>query len=355
MPKVSVIVANYNNARYLTECLNSLQSQTFHDYEVLVFDDASTDHSLEIIQGFTGKDHRFRLIALEQNRGVAYVRSIALSYCQGEYIAVLDADDLSLPDRLKLQADYLDAHPEMCLVGGLYSIIDETGKAIKTVKRMPQSDLELRWLMSIGNAFVHSTVMFRKNVALAVGGYDKAMTCAEDMDFYSRIMQQGKLGAIPQPLSLWRTHSVSYSQQAHDRILSGTYTVLINNARRLLNLKITATEAATLFYHGNQPSPDAQTFNRAMELLLAYRNLYWQPAGTQPDRITLLRCHTLALLSLGKRNKHQSWFPEVRSRLRAGLRQNIRQQGYAWYLDKELKISTRSWLQLWLITLGISK
>ena len=346
MPKVSIIVANYNNSRYLGECLISLQQQTFQDYEVLVFDDASTDNSDELIQTFTSKDKRFKLIALPENKGVAYLRSISLNYCLGDYVAILDADDYSEKRRLERQVSVLDAEPDTVLVGGFYAIIDENGKLISKQKTIATTDLELRWGMSTGNSFVHSTVMFRKSAALAADGYNANMLCAEDMDFYSRIMLQGKLRAIPHVLSYWRTHAISYSQQKHEAIIKGTYTVLRQTAARLLNKNISLFEAAALFHNTMQAADSASSLLVALDILLAYRNLYWEKASSDRERGILLRCHLQSLLRIRKRNRKLAWYPQVLNQINGAISEIIRNQGYAWFIDSKLKISTRNWFYL---------
>ncbi|MDD2332623.1 MAG: glycosyltransferase family A protein, partial [Candidatus Cloacimonetes bacterium] len=99
-PRVSVIVASYNNGRYLGRCLQSLGVQSLQDFEVLVIDDCSTDDSREIYTSFSANDPRFRYHELPENKGITYVRNIAFELAKGKYIAVLDADDIAYPTRL---------------------------------------------------------------------------------------------------------------------------------------------------------------------------------------------------------------------------------------------------------------
>ncbi len=343
MPRVSVIVANYNNERYLSECLDSLLQQSYRDFEVLVFDDASTDNSRELIGKYADMDKRFKLIALPVNKGVAHLRSISLSYCAGEYVAVLDADDYSDKDRLKREVVFLDSHPQVVLVGGMYATINETSKVLSLSKPLPENDLELRWSMSTSYCFVHSTVMLRKDAALAAGGYNANMTCAEDMDLFSRLMLHGKMATIPHLLSYWRTHSISYTGQASDKILSGTYENLAGTAKRVLGKDITQLEAKAL-YHLKAHSRDALVI--VLDVIQSYRKLYSQNTSVSSEQHLLLRLHLKMLLDIKKRNQDNSWYREVQPMLENHIKEIVSAIGYYWLWDRGLNLSTRNWLFL---------
>ncbi len=355
MPKVSVVVANYNNARYLGKCLDSLLQQSYKDFEVLVFDDCSIDSSRELINSYISRDQRIRLIALPKNMGIAYVRSICLEHCAGEYVAVLDADDYAHPQRLLLQATYLDAHTDTVLVGSDYGVIDSEGSIKKHRKAVPVMDTELRWRLSIGNVYIHSTVMFRRTSALTAGGYDPNIECSEDMDIYCRLMPLGKLASIPQALAYWRTHGKSYSKREPAKILNGTYKVLINNARQILKQDISSTVAEALFDHSGSSAKSSHDYQSALQLLKAYKAHYWQHTTIKAERRILLRCYIISLLTLRKRNRKQAWFPEVDGITHNSIMEAVKHKGYTWFLDTRFKTSTRNLIHLWQCTLGIYK
>ncbi|MCK9309357.1 MAG: glycosyltransferase family 2 protein [Candidatus Cloacimonetes bacterium] len=355
MSKVSVVVANYNNAQYLQKCLDSLLTQSYHDFEVLVFDDCSTDNSRQLIDTYTRKDKRFKLINLPQNKGIAYVRSICLSYCVGEYVAILDADDYSHPNRLLAQANYLDKHQDTVIVGSNYGVIDSNGKIKNRQKAIPTTDTELRWRLSIGNVYIHSTVMFRKSAALTAGGYDPDIECSEDMDLYCRLMPLGKLASIPKLLSYWRTHNSSYSKREPGKILEGTYRVLANNAKQILNREISLSEAEALFNYSGSSAQSEADYLTALQLIKAYKDLYWARSQSKVERRILLRCYLLSLLTLRKRNRKRSWYPRAASITNTSIKEAIHHKGYTWYLDFGLRTSTRNLLHLWQFTLGLCK
>lgn len=343
MPKVSVVVANYNNAQYLPECLNSLIGQSYADFEVLVFDDSSTDNSRELIAEYAAKDHRIKLIALPQNLGVAHLRSIALAHCSGEYIAVLDADDVSHPDRLQLQAHHLGTNPEVVLVASYAAMIDAESKVLQSCMTIPTTDDVLRWRLLSGNCFVHSTLMFRKEAALNAGAYNAEMSCAEDMDLISRIMLQGKLAAIPRILSSWRSHQVSYTQQALDKILAGTFAIIQSNAQRILGLSISHELAQAL--HSSQAA-NPQEFEALLDLTIRYHEHFTQHEPNPHIRHSYHRLCLGSLLKIRKQCRNKAWFPQVRPVLRAAFLKVLRAPDYHWLWDANLRVSLRKRIYL---------
>src|SRR6266705_845891 len=128
LPKVTVLMAVYNAENYLRQAIESILSQSFEEFELLINDDGSTDHSAEIIQSF--RDSRIRAIQNPINQGEERVRNQCLQIARGEYIAVLDADDIAHQDRLQIQTDFLDRHRDISLVGSPLEIIDESGRVV---------------------------------------------------------------------------------------------------------------------------------------------------------------------------------------------------------------------------------
>src|ERR1051325_9197809 len=127
-PKVSVLMAVYNAQDYLRQAIESILRQSFGDFELLIHDDGSTDHSAEIIQAYC--DPRIRAVENPRNQGEERVRNQCLQIARGEYIAVLDADDTAHRDRLQIQTDFLNRNTDISLVGSPHEIIDEAGRVL---------------------------------------------------------------------------------------------------------------------------------------------------------------------------------------------------------------------------------
>jgi len=128
-PAISVIMAVYNTQRYLTEAIQSILSQSFTDFELVIVDDGSTDGSPEILKNLAQQDSRIKLIT-QFNAGIGAATQRGITESQGEYIAIMDSDDISLPDRLKLQKQFLDQHSDIDAVGSQWRMLHADGRDI---------------------------------------------------------------------------------------------------------------------------------------------------------------------------------------------------------------------------------
>ncbi len=205
-PKLSVMLTFHNAQWYLQEAIDSILSQTFGDFELLLLDDASTDSSLGIVQSYD--DPRIRTICHTTKHGIALSRKILLELARGEYVAVLDSDDRAYPARFDTQLKYLDSHADIDLIGSAYHVIDAGGKVIALV-RVPLDPVEIRWRLLFGNCLGHSAVMYRKESALRRGGYDEHVVAGEDYDLWIRLARDGKIAQLDVPLVQWRSHKSS--------------------------------------------------------------------------------------------------------------------------------------------------
>lgn len=204
-PAVSVLMTVHNGQAYLAEALEALLNQTFPDFEVVVVDDGSVDRSSAIVRHYASIDGRFRLIAMP-HMGRAAALNTGLRACRGEFIAVNDADDISLPRRLEVQAAFMRDHPHVVLLGSYADIIDERGRVIG--KRYPPlRDRKIRLRLALGDPIVHSTVMYRRRVLLDIGGFNERLLCAIDYDAVERCLMMGRVACISEVLVRHRRHS----------------------------------------------------------------------------------------------------------------------------------------------------
>ncbi len=210
MPRVTVLMAVYNGERFLRQAIESILAQTFTDFELLIVDDGSTDRTPDIIRSY--RDPRIRVMRHESNRGVAYTRSCALPLARGEYVAVLDADDVSYPHRLETQVAYLDAHPDIVLLGSSCEYINEQGGIIHTVHVRSTDPLSIRWRLLFGNCITHSTVMYRSLRVLELGGYNDSVFAGEDYDLYVRLAVNHRIAQLDEVLVQHREHPCSLEQ-----------------------------------------------------------------------------------------------------------------------------------------------
>jgi glycosyltransferase involved in cell wall biosynthesis len=169
VPKVSVISTVYNGEPYFARSVPSMLGQTLEHFEWVIVDDGSTDRTAELLAGLAGTDRRVRVLSpgrLER----APALNLAVEAAQCDYIANLDFDDSSRPDRLRLQMEFLDAHPEVGVLGGCYLVIDQRRNE-RFVRMPPERHEQIARAMANRIPFCHSVVMFRKAAWREAGGY----------------------------------------------------------------------------------------------------------------------------------------------------------------------------------------
>jgi len=211
-PLVSVLMCVFNAEDYLDEAIESILQQTFNDFEFIILDDGSKDRSLKIIQKHAARDNRIQVISRE-NRGIIPSRNELLDASQGEYVAVMDADDVALPNRFNLQVQYLRSHPEVLGVGGNYQVIDSKGRFLTTFT-LPETNDEIQKMMLVGHtAILHPTSMFRSKAIKEIGGYDPEYHLVEDLDLWLRLGEKGQIANLNVPVLKYRLHGNSISEQ----------------------------------------------------------------------------------------------------------------------------------------------
>lgn len=202
-PLVSVILPVYNGAATVREAAASILVQTFMDFELIVVDDASTDDTPRILASL--KDPRLRVFSLTENCGRNAACNRAAATARGDYLAMLDADDSSLPKRLERQVAFLQAHPDIALCGGWARLVDEQGRSAEW--RQPTEPAAIRAAMLRSNPFIHSTMMIRRRAFEEAGGFDQAERFwAADYDLYLRIVARHPAANIPEILAVYRSH-----------------------------------------------------------------------------------------------------------------------------------------------------
>ncbi|MGV3764005.1 glycosyltransferase family 2 protein [Parapedobacter sp.] len=208
-PAVSVLMAAYNAGLYIREAIQSVLGQTFRDFELIVYNDGSTDDTSAIVNEFT--DPRIRLIADENNKGITHARQVALRAARGKYIAILDSDDVAFPSRLEKQYQFLEVHPDVVLCGGNAVVIDENGNTTTQVLIPSYKPEELKVKLFFNNIFVNSTVMYRRAEVLSLGGY-RDREPAEDYDLFVRLADAYEIRMLAEEYFVrYRLHSSNSS------------------------------------------------------------------------------------------------------------------------------------------------
>lgn len=208
-PRVTVGIAVYNASAYISEAIDSVLGQTFESFELLIVDDCSTDDTVEICRSYT--DPRIRLIERDSNGGRPAVRNQISAQAKGEYLALLDADDRALPERLARQVAYLDQHQHIDVLGGWWHTIDQQGRrqpAKKNHYRLTPDEVACYLLY---RGVIHNpTVMVRRS-AIVDYVYDADYPVAEDYDLWDRMRPAHGMGVLPIPLIEYRLHNTQAS------------------------------------------------------------------------------------------------------------------------------------------------
>ncbi|MGD0283391.1 MAG: glycosyltransferase [Dissulfurispiraceae bacterium] len=203
MPEVSVVMPVYNGEKYLEDAIESVLSQTFSEFEFIIIDDCSSDGSPEIIERYRLLDSRIRVLRNSENEGIVSSLNMAIRNAGGRYIARMDCDDFSLPERFRKQFDFLEHNEDVVLLGSAAIIIDENG-TVNGLVRWPESDAEIKRLLIKLCPFFHPSVMIRKNVFDYVGVYDRRFRHAEDYELWLRISSRFKISNLAEPLIKYR-------------------------------------------------------------------------------------------------------------------------------------------------------
>ncbi len=191
-PKVSVLMSIYNNESSLDASVGSIVGQTFADWELILWNDASTDGSLERLERWQQKDSRIKLYSNSRNLGLAASLNLALEKSAGQYIARMDGDDIALPHRLAQQVLFLDSHPQYAILGTACTLFDEAGEwGTRSALNLPQKK-DFLW----GSQFIHPATVMRRDALVSVGGYRVCRDTlrAEDYDLFMRMYAQGYAG-----------------------------------------------------------------------------------------------------------------------------------------------------------------
>lgn len=259
-PSVSVILPVYNAAPYVKEAAQSILSQHHENFEFIIIDDGSADASGTILRDLASKDARIRLIQRE-NKGLIATLNEGLSLARAPFIARMDADDVSLPYRLKLQVERMMLEPDLAVLGGAIRYMDSAGSVGRTVAYPMGSkvDTALLW----GAPAAHPATMIRTEAARCAGGYPAAFPHAEDYAFWVRLREQGRIDNLSQTILHYRVHGQSMSHVHASMQRSSTL------------------RAQALWLAGTQPSPSLMEIPSNIDFLEAL------PLPTQ-ERVEIL-------------------------------------------------------------------
>jgi len=210
MPKISIILPTYNGEKYISEAIDSILSQTFNDWELIVVNDCSMDNTLKIVNQYAEKDSRIMVVNNCKNQKLPKSLNIGFAKAKGEYLTWTSDDNYYLSNALCEMVDYLEKHDDIMVVGSTY-YINDCGKIVGSKQKYTDKDL-----------FRHNCVgacfMYHREVLTTVGEYDEKMFLVEDYEYWLRILlRYGKIGYIDKELYCYRLHEDSLTvEKAND-------------------------------------------------------------------------------------------------------------------------------------------
>ncbi|MBE5978966.1 MAG: glycosyltransferase [Paenibacillaceae bacterium] len=203
MPKISVIMPLYNAEQFVSKAIESILQQSYKDFELLIVDDCSTDNSLDIVSKI--RDSRIKIVRNEKNEGISFSRNRGLALASGEYIALMDDDDLTVPFRFDTQVNYLNVHSDIDVVGGRHCIIDENDQIIRTCGEPLNNPLYIRADMMLYDSVANGSAMFRADfIKRNRINYHDGWLGMEDYHFWIQCSARGRITNLSENLLYWR-------------------------------------------------------------------------------------------------------------------------------------------------------
>lgn len=284
-PRVTVLMTVYNGARYIDEALDSILAEEFTDFELIIVDDGSNDATPEIIARAAARDRRIVLLTNETNLGIPAASNRGLAIARAEFIARLDADDISLPGRLAREVAVLEAHPDVAMVSMNYESIDAHGTVLGQSDRAhPPAIVE--YLLNFSNAVGgHSQVMFRRSVVEAVGGYDESHAASLDYDLWARMFPYGRIVVLPQLGMRYRVHNENATTRDRKRQIEVGQRIAKRSLSTWLGRTLSDEEVLALTHSWSPllPAIDAKLANKILRE--AYRVFCERESNPQSRRL----------------------------------------------------------------------
>jgi glycosyltransferase involved in cell wall biosynthesis len=216
VPAISVVMGVHNGESYLSECVASILSQTFRDFEFIIIDDGSTDASAVILDDFAKTDSRIVVIH-QKNQGLTRSLNIGLELAKGEFVARMDADDVADQHRFEIQYFTLKENPRLSLLGAEVELITQDGLPLgPRWHAHDHIEIRRRLLLGDGGALTHPVVMFPNQLVRECGGYDADFVTGQDLDLFLKLSERGIVSNHPKTLLKWRQHSESINRTRYE-------------------------------------------------------------------------------------------------------------------------------------------
>ena len=271
MKDVCVFIPCYNCDKYLEQTVNSLFNQSFQEFDIVIVDDGSTDTSYQIMKELTDRDSRVKVYRNEKNQGLGITRNLMFDYCKNyKYVALIDADDLAPENRLMIEYSYLQKHPEISCVVGVFQEINGKNELGKIRDIGGYSHGEMQRSLVFWNPINNSSAMFRMNdLRVNKIKYKENFFCAQDYMFYCELVQRCRIMKLPYILSYYRVHeenmttiSKKLRKKERDKLLDEIHSYMFKTSM----IKMNPLERM-IFMYGYRDTPLRSNLFKLIRLL----------------------------------------------------------------------------------------
>jgi glycosyltransferase involved in cell wall biosynthesis len=303
-PLISVIMAAKDASNFIDEAIRSIIHQRYTNWELIIVDDGSTDTTRSIADNWAQKDRRVNVLVHEKSTGQALARNDAVAKSHGTYLAILDADDVALPQRLEKQVAFLEANPDIALVGSQVEIMDVHGKTIM-IKRKPTDHRAIHFSLLLQNQFTHSSIALRKDAFDTVGGYDNDFLYAEDYHLYTKLADISGMATIDEVLTRYRMQDKSTTR------VSSSQKIQLEHYIQALSLHIgkylpSNTDDAFLVFNFVNTRLSIPSMIQALFFIRRMARAYKEKMNLQPNeqrKIDIILKNTIKTCSINKMKK----------------------------------------------------
>lgn len=245
-PIVTVLTAVRNGAPFLAQTIESIRAQTMPDWEYVIVDDASDDHTPDIARSYGSEDRRIRLIRRTEPGGPYAAANDGLRAARGMYVARIDADDLAVPHRIESQLGYLSSHPELRACASYWQIVSELGDVEPDVRTIPTSPAVIPWFLCVKSGFIHSSAFVERS-ALEEFCLYRELPVSQDYRLWCQLSRRRWLGVVPEALVRWRKHATSIGARRYEHQVESHIEILRDHLSELTGRPWGQEEATSLF------------------------------------------------------------------------------------------------------------
>lgn len=265
-PLVSIILPVYNAQDYLKESIDCMLNQTYKNFEFIILNDGSKDDSEKIILSYSDSRIKYHFHA---NKGLGATLNVGLSLCNGKYIARQDQDDISHPDRLKKQVEYLENNENVLLLGTRAKIFFDNSPKVLYHKHATRP-CDLKFDLLFDNPFVHSSVMFRKTAIDKIGFYNTDRNLYEDFELWSRFTKIGDVANLPEVLVDYRDHEKGLSKNFSNFREYTLYNQGLHNIEDLVKISNDSLSDLEALFHWKKEilkGSSIKSLNKSLDLI----------------------------------------------------------------------------------------